>query len=163
MDMSMVGQLAALRRLSVSELRGEWLRLYGEPTRSTNRDFLFKRLAWRVQELAHGGLSERAEQRLAELAPDDFIRAASPNVALPGDDLAPPVQRKKPSCDRRLSPGTVITKQYRGNELRVVVREDGFEYDGAMFSSLTGVAKRVSGCRSINGRLFFGLSTRKRS
>ena len=43
MDMSMVGQLAALRRLSVSELRGEWLRLYGEPTRSTNRDFLLRR------------------------------------------------------------------------------------------------------------------------
>ena len=51
MDTSVIGQIAALKRMSVAELSGEWLRLYGEPARSRNRDYLFRRLAWRIQEL----------------------------------------------------------------------------------------------------------------
>ena len=62
MDTSMLGRINALRRMTVGELRDEWFRLYGEPTRSRNRDYLFRRLAWRVQELQHGGLSDRARR-----------------------------------------------------------------------------------------------------
>ena len=163
MDLTVTGQIAALHRMSVAELRDQWLRLYGEPTRSANRDFLFKRLAWRVQELAHGGLGDRAKQRLAELAPNDFVRATSPNVAAPVADPAPLAERPRPRDPRLPSPGTVISKQYRGTELRVVVRDDGFEFEETMYPSLTALTKQITGCASINGRLFFGLSTRKRS
>ena len=66
--------------------------------------------------------------------------------------------------DPRLpSPGTVITKSYKSQELRVVVREDGIEFDGAMYQSLTALAKYVTGSTSINGKLFFGLTQRKRA
>ena len=81
MDTSILGQISALRKMSVAELREQWLRLYGEPARSRNRDYLWKRLAWRVQELAQGGLSPRAKQRIEALAPDDLDRAASPKQA----------------------------------------------------------------------------------
>ena len=75
MDKPVIADIARLRGMSVAELRDEWFRLYGEPTRSRNRDYLWKRLAWRVQELRHGGLSDAARSRIDEMAPDGFIRA----------------------------------------------------------------------------------------
>ena len=59
-------------------------------------------------------------------------------------------------------PGTLISKQYKGRELRVVIRDDGVEIDGGMFPSLTALAKHITGCRSINGKLFFNVTRRKR-
>ena len=163
METSVICQIHRLRQLTVGELRIEWLKLYGEPARHRNRDYMWKRLAWRVQELAHGGLSERARQRIEELAPDGFVRARTPNVAAPAAD-PPPAKPAGPHRDSRFpSPGTVITKSYKGRELRVVVREDGVEFDGGMYPSLTALAKYVTGSTSINGRLFFGLTQRKRA
>ena len=164
MDLSITAQIAALRRMSVAELRGEWLRLYGEPTRSRNKQFLFRRLAWRVQELAYGGLTDHAKQRIEELAPSDFERACTPAQANPVADVAPVEPRSRSRRDPRLpTPGSVVTKSYKGRELRVAVRDDGFEFEGAMYGSLTALAKEITGCRSINGKLFFGLTQRKRS
>ena len=57
MQGSVIAQIEALRKMTVGDLRREWERLYGEPTRSCNREYLWRRLAWRVQELAYGGLS----------------------------------------------------------------------------------------------------------
>src|SRR5436190_23952336 len=64
---SVTDQIDALRRMTVGELKVRWRELYGEDTRSCNRAYLWKRLAWRVQELAYGGLSERAKARIEEL------------------------------------------------------------------------------------------------
>ena len=89
METSVIRQIHRLRQLTVGELRIEWLKLHGEPSRSRNRDYLWKRLAWRVQELAHGGLSDAAKQRIEELAPDGFERARTPNVAAPVANPAP--------------------------------------------------------------------------
>ena len=68
--MSMARQIAALQRLTVKELRDRFAEVFGEPTNANNRDWLLKRIAWRLQELAEGGLSERAKRRAAELAND---------------------------------------------------------------------------------------------
>src|SRR5712691_13464247 len=75
---SVTAQIAALQRMKVSELREKWRELYGEETRSFNRVFLWRRLAWRVQELAYGGLSERAKAHLAELSKNDDLRMLPP-------------------------------------------------------------------------------------
>ncbi len=162
MDTSMLGRINALRRMTVGELRIEWQKLYNEPSRSRNKQFLYRRLAWRIQELRHGGLSAHAQSRIDELAPAGFTRAHAPQ---PPQDAPERVEMARTSQrDPRLpSPGTVVVKAYKGRELRVVVREDGVEYDGAMHASLTALAKHVTGCRSINGRLFWGLSKRKRT
>jgi hypothetical protein len=66
----MARQIAALQRLTVKELRDRFAEVFGEPTNANNRDWLLKRIAWRLQELAEGGLSERAKRRAAELAND---------------------------------------------------------------------------------------------
>src|SRR4028119_1686512 len=91
---SMEQTVAALGRMTVPQLRAKYLEVFGEPSRSGNRDFLFKRVAWRVQSLAEGGLSERARRRAEELARDADIRATvprSPAVALaPGRTVTRP-------------------------------------------------------------------------
>ena len=145
--------------MTVAELRSEWEKLYGEPTRSRNRDFLWRRLAWRVQEIAYGGLSDAANARLRELAPDSFQRARTPVVPVfkTGAEA-----RDRPVRDPRLpSPGSVLTREYRGQVIRVLTLDDGFEWDGKRFGSLSAVARAVTGQRW-NGMLFFKLTKRKR-
>ena len=153
MSDSTIGQIDALRRMSVAQLRAEWERLYGEPTRSRNRTFLWRRLAWRVQELAHGGLSDDARDRLDGLAQDGFRRARPPSVA-----PIPAATRRDARLPR---PGSTITREYHGRELHLLVREDGFELDGQAFGSLSEAARHVTGARW-NGPLFWGLTKRKR-
>jgi len=162
MDTSILGQISALRKMSLAELREQWLQLFDESTRSRNKQFLFRRLAWRLQELQRGGLSDLAHQRIDELAEAGFRRARTPRMAIPEVEPAPKRPPAKVHDLRMPVAGSVISKQYKGIELRVVVREDGFEYDGAMYASLTAIAKAVTGSKSINGKLFFGLSQRKR-
>jgi hypothetical protein len=72
--MSLHQELNRLRQMSPAQLRDKYLELFGEPSRSGNKDFLFKRLAWRIQSLSEGSLSDRARQRAAELARDADIR-----------------------------------------------------------------------------------------
>jgi len=162
MESDVIRRIHRLRQMSVAQLQVEWLKLYGAATRSRNRAYLRKRLAWRVQELAHGGLSDHAKTRIEKLAADGFASARTPTLATLAVDTET-AQPPRPRRDPRLpAAGTVITKQYKGNELRAVVRDDGVEYDGAMFRSFTALAKHVTGSKSINGKLFFGLTERKR-
>lgn len=158
MQTNVIAEIAALKKMTVAELRGEWDRLYGEPTRSRNRDFLYRRLAWRIQELQQGGLSSNARNRIDELAPDSFVRARTPQ---PPQDASERLETtRKPRRDPRLPlPGTIITKAYKGRELHLLVLDDGFEWDGRHFRSLSAVARAVTGARW-NGRLFFGLTHR---
>ena len=160
-------QLAAIDRMTVSELRERWLELYGEPTRNRNRRWLQKRLAFRIQELAEGGLSDRARRRIDELTKDLPLaailnrrrRAAEITKAVGGagqggDDT--------PTRDPRLPPpGSVITKEFRGATLEVEVLDDGFEFRGETYRSLSAIARAATGTHW-NGVVFFGLTKRTR-
>jgi len=160
MEDSVIRQIHRLKQMTIGELRIEWQRLCGEPARSNNRDHLWRRLAWRVQELALGGLSDRARARLAELAPDRLMRARVPNLAALAADPAPSPPSTKVRDMRMPSPGSVLTRQYHGREIRVTTLDDGFEWDGRRYGSLSEVARAVTG-QHWSGPLFFGL--RKRS
>ncbi len=145
-----IAQIEALRGMTVGQLRLKWRELYGEDTRSGNREHLWRRLAWRVQELAYGGLSERAQARIKEL----------------GDDLRMlPSRRWQPAQgsvrDRRIpKPSVVLSRRYHGQEIRATVLEDGFEWNGRRYRSLSALAREVTGQRW-NGLLFFGLTKGK--
>src|SRR5678816_1818443 len=80
--------LAELARMTPAQLRAKYLEVFGEPSRSGNKDFLFKRVAWRIQALAEGGLSERARRRAEELARDTDIRLTIPRPPKQGIDTA---------------------------------------------------------------------------
>ena len=159
-DTSVIRRIHALRQMTVTQLRSEWERLYNEPTNSRNKPYLYRRLAWRVQELQHGGLSTNARVRIDELAPDVLARARTPQLTQ--DALRAPETRCKSRRDPRLpATGTVIVKAYKGRELRLVVCDDHFELDGQSFRSLSEAARHVTGSRW-NGRLFWGLTQRSR-
>jgi len=149
-------QIARLREMTPAQLRSKYQEVFGEPVRTGNRDFLFKRIAWRVQSLAEGGLSERARQRGEELARDADIRMTMPKPpkATPGARQCTqhaPVRR-----DGMPIPGTILTRRYRGRLIEVTVLPKGFEWEGEVYRSLTAVAKAVTGAHW-NGHLFFGL------
>jgi hypothetical protein len=153
-DTSIVDEINRFRQMTVGELRIEWERLYGEPSRSRNKEFLFRRCAYRVQELVYGGLSDTATTRLAELTPSGFVRAQIPRGYVPGP--------AKPIRDRRLPlPDSTLVRRYKGVDVRVVVLDDGFEYDGRRYDSLSEIAFAVTGSHW-SGPLFFGLRKRSR-
>src|SRR2546427_1368024 len=102
---SVTDQIEALRLMTVADLKVKWRELYGEDTRSCNRVYLWRRLAWRVQELAYGGLSGRAKARLAELSKDDDLRMLPPRHWQPPAGNGgghPPDTPRRPLRDLRL-------------------------------------------------------------
>ncbi len=160
MDATLTREVARLQRLTTKELRGRYAEVFGEPTPANNRTWLVRRIAWRLQALAEGDLSERARRRAAELANDADLRmspprAQSPAPAAEAGTSSGPVGRER---DGRLPPpGTVLARRYKGRELRVLVRDDGFEFEGERYASLSAVAKAATGSHC-NGFLFFGLT-----
>src|SRR5260370_38219428 len=101
MDRHLGQELAALARMTVSELRTRYEELFGEPTWVRHKAWLSKRIAWRLQALAEGDLSERARRRAADLANDADLRLWPPRPAKNPPPEAPtlPCQR-----DPRLPP-----------------------------------------------------------
>ena len=155
--------LAELQRLSAAQLRLRYAELFGEPTRTGNKPWLVKRLAWRLQALAEGDLSERARQRAAELANDADLRLSPPRVrphrASPDPETGWPYATKViPPChDERLPPpGSLLTRLYKGQTHEVKILQHGFEYQGQVFASLSAVAKQITGTHC-NGFWFFRL------
>jgi hypothetical protein len=154
-------ELAGLRRMSPAELREKYLELFGEPSRSGNKDFLFKRIAWRMQSLAEGTLPERARQRAAELARDADIRMTMPRPPKATPGATQHVKPAPATRDERVPmPGTVLARKYRGRVAEVTVLAKGFEWDGQVYRSLSAVAEAVTGSHW-NGHLFFGLTDGK--
>jgi hypothetical protein len=161
--MSIVSEIQALQRMTVGQLRVRWLELYGEETRSRNRTYLWRRLAWRVQERALGGLPDSAKARIVEISPATFVRSQLPPGFPPADGMVLSSPGSPARRDPRLpSPGSTILRKYKGEDVRVLVMADGFEWDGRQFDSLSEVALAVTGSKW-NGWLFFGLTDRKRA
>lgn len=152
-------EVAALQRMTVRELRIRYADVFGEETKAGNKPWLIKRIAWRLQSLEEGDLSERARQRAAELANDADVRlsppkqkSASPSpasqtktaaLAVKGDDRLPPA-------------GTVITREYKAQSLQVKVLPKGFEFEGEVYKTISAVAKAITG-QHCNGYHFFRL------
>lgn len=146
--------LAALGSLTVAGLARKYEDLFGAPSRSRNKEYLRKRLAFKIQELAEGGLSPRALARIEELnrnAPPLGPSAAAKTAGAPGPATPDPA----PSRDPRIpAPGTVLTRVHGKTEHRVTVLDDGFEYKGKPYRSLSKIAREITGT-SWNGFLFF--------
>jgi len=153
-------ELVGLCAMSLGELVAKYQELFGAPTRTHNREYLRRRIAYRLQEVQEGGLSPRAVERIAELAPHARVRARQPLLARGALEAA--VATASPVAaprDSRLPPtGTVITRMHEAALHRVTVLETGFEYQGTRYRSLSKIAKLITG-KDWNGfRFFFGNS-----
>jgi len=149
-----------MREMTVPELREKYAEVFGEPTTSRHKDYLIRRITWKLQANEEGGLSERAKRRAAELAESSDVRMTPPRAP---DEKAPHYNaRIKLKHDKRIPiPGSVITRKYKGENVEVRVLAHGFEYGGEVYNTLSGIAKAVTGSH-LNGFDFFKLSKRTR-
>jgi hypothetical protein len=154
-QLNILHEVAVLERLSVGQLRQRFAELFGEITQASNRTWLIKRIAWRMQALAEGDLSQRARQRAAELVRDADLRLNPPqSKTTTPTPPTEPVHMPTP-VDRRLPPpGTILARPYKGQLVQVQVLTDGFAHAGRVYPSLSAVAKAVTGSHC-NGFLFF--------
>ena len=145
-----------LKNTSLEELKKKYSELFkGKSAPSNNKTYLWKKIAYKLQELEYGGLPTETQGKIQEL-----IQKYDPvnNKAMRPEDASQD-QPKKPNLrrDKRLPiPGTVITKIYKGIELQVKILESGFEYSSKVYKTLTAIAKEVTGAHW-NGYLFFNL------
>ena len=138
-----LNQLAALPGLATEDLKALWRRLYERDPPPYNRSYLEKRLAYRIQELAHGGLSDETKARLDALADGEGRRAAA-------------AARRRRRAEAPLA-GTRLVREWRGVEQHVTcLADDGFEWQGRRYRSLSAVARAITGTQW-NGPLFFGM------
>jgi hypothetical protein len=160
MSHQLAEELARLPRLGVADLRRRYAEVFGETTRTGNKAWLVKRIAWRLQALAEGDLSERARQRAAELANDADLRLSAPptmaTLACPAA-IPQPAKLRWQRCHRLPPPGTILHRPYKGQVLQVEVLRDGFAFDGKVYKTLSAVAKVITGSHC-NGYLFFRLA-----
>ena len=161
MDAKTFQQILGLSRMTVRELRETYLETFGEETRSFHKDFLRKRIAWRIQAQAEGTLSERARRRAEELANDADLRVRTPRDPVKCGRL-PDMERTTVTHvpiarDSRLPPaGTFLRRGFKGRDIVVKVLDSGFEYEGRQYKSLSTIAKEITGTKW-NGFLFFGI------
>ena len=160
MGLNIDKEVAQMRRMTVRELQTKFAEVCGEQPRSHNRQWMIKRLAWKLQAREHGGLSEAALRRAKEIA--DMcdlcdLRVTAPRDFNLGTAVATTPLPSTPLDDRLPMPGTVITRDYKGQKLCVQVLADGFAFEGEKFKSLSAVARKITGA-TWNGYLFFGLT-----
>jgi hypothetical protein len=152
-------QIEGLRHMTVGQLKEKYHEVFGEDSRSNHKQFLFRRVAWRIQANAEGGLSERARSRALEIANDADLRIRAPKNFLKQevDDSRTVEVRISPTADPRLPiTGTLLVRRFQGKDVVVRVRQDGFECDGRLYPSLSATVRVATGTRW-NGFAFFGL------
>jgi hypothetical protein len=142
---TVLAQLAALKTAPIVVLKQKWRDLFETEPPPYNRRYLESRLAYRIQELAYGGLKSETVQRLEALAED-----------LDGAD---PARRRKPLRDRPIT-GTTLIREWQSIEHCVTVRDDGYEYQGRPYKSLSAIARAITGTQW-NGLIFFGLKNQR--
>jgi hypothetical protein len=143
MTNTVLARIAALKRMPTAELKTQWTLLFDSPPPPHNRRFLESRLAYRIQELAFGGLAPETVKRLERIGEDrDGGSAALRRVR--GED--------------RPMAGTRLIREYRGVEHVVTVLAEGYAWQGRPYQSLSAIARAITGTRW-NGWAFFGLRT----
>src|SRR5712671_5692797 len=126
---TVLARVAALKLQPIANLKQQWRDLFETEPPPYNRRFLEHRLAYRIQELAYGGLKSETVKRLRALA-EEF-------------DGGDPVRRRQPAKDRPVT-GTQLIREYQGVEHRVTVRDEGYEYQGRPYQSLSAIARAIT-------------------
>lgn len=148
--MSALKQIADLQNLSHAELVSLWHTLCGNEPPASNRRFIIKRLAHRIQEIAYGGLSQEAHAKM-----DAVLKCHG------YDEFGMPKATSSRAQGRKDMPviGSKLVREWNGNRYEVTTLRDGFEFEGRKYRSLSAIAKAITGTHW-NGRAFFGLAGR---
>ena len=169
MDQGVLSAIDTLETATMAELRNKYRELFGEPSKSSNKQFLFRRIVFRLQANAEGDLNERARRRALEIANDADLRTRAPRGFVSRGDAigaqsntahSHPRGSQRQRDWRLPEPGALITRRLRDRQIVVKVLEEGFEFESRHYRSLSAIAREVTGTRW-NGLLFFGLAERR--
>jgi hypothetical protein len=138
-DLKIMRQIMSLQDKKLSELKALWEKMFDHPPAISSREYMIAKIAYRIQELAYGGVDE---------ATKDKIQAAAREI-----------KRPKAVGSKKFRPmiGTKIMKEHKGNVIEVLVVQDGFSYAGEIYKSLSSIATRITGTKW-NGLKFFGVA-----
>jgi hypothetical protein len=160
MTTAVLMEIEKLRRASLGALRAKHREVFQEETPCRHREHLFRRIAWRLQALAEGDLSQRARNRAHQIARDADLRMVAPRdfFTVSGERVeTADGDRNHRQRDNRLPlPGTLLSRKWKGRAILVEVLPNGFRYENRYYSSLSAIAVAVTGTRW-NGLAFFGL------
>ncbi len=145
MSKSVARQVTGLGRLDLAGLRERWRELFGTEPPAYSRVFLRKRLAYRLQELAYGGLREETHVRMRQILDQGGF-----------DEDGRPVNKKRKKRGNIPVAGTRLVREWQGQRYEVTVAQGGFEFQGRRYKSLSAIARAITGTRW-NGPAFFGL------
>ena len=161
MNDALLSRIEECRKLTLRALRAKYQKLFGEPARSRHKDYLFRRIAWRLQADRYGDLSDQARQRALAIADDSDLRLRIPQESALKNGAPVSGSGIHRRTDLRLPlPGTVLTRSFKGRTVKVCVLPDGFRYQDRRFRSLSAVAEHITGTRW-NGYVFFSLQNRR--
>ncbi len=153
-------EVATMRQMTTEELRKMYLEVFSEATNNRNRQWLIKRIAWRMQANEEGDLSVRARQRAAELANDANLLMNAPGKRSRKKSKVATTRSKAATSSTQqvgvLLSGMELQRTYKGKAISVEVLDVGFSYNGEYFKSLTAVAQAITG-KHWNGFHFFNL------
>jgi hypothetical protein len=157
-DNAVLMEIESLRRASLTRLREKFRQVFQEEARTRHREHLFRRIAWRLQALAEGDLTERARERANKLAQDAELRKVAPRDFFKTDGELIQTTRGNRQQDSRLPlPGTMLSRKWKGRTILVEVLAKGFRCQNQHYTSLSAVAVAVTGTRW-NGLAFFRLT-----
>ena len=152
-----------LEKLSITELRVEYEKVFGEITTSRHARHIIKRILWQMQANLYGGLSEETLKRANKLADLNRLRLTSPRLRPPSENaqtLSRTLPRAITTNQSDIAPGTQLERMYKGQRIFVTVMDNGVRFNGELYRSLSAVAKVVTGSHC-SGKSFFGLTKRK--
>jgi len=150
-------EVTKLQRMTVPELRERFADITGEKSTSRHKQYLMRRILWKLQAAEEGGLSERARRRARELAATSDVRLTPPRKrAVNAPERTVVGRLDLPDENRLPPPGSILTRKYKGEVVQVRVLPKGFDYNGEVYRSLSAVARAVTGTHW-NGYSFFNL------
>src|SRR6266851_4479239 len=129
-----------LRCMTTAQLQLKYRELFGQASHSNHKGYLFRRVAWRMQALTEGGLSERVCQYAREMAADADLRLCAPGKLVGGQPAVCVATASRPLDPRVPPPGTQLVKRYKKDTLTVTVLEDGYQYGERVYKSLSATA-----------------------
>lgn len=145
-------QVAELPTLTMLELKERWRLLYGSEPLPYNKLYLVKRLAYRIQELALGGMTAATEQQLDDILADSGYNTLGVHTG---------TKQQKQFVFKQFAVGTVLRTEWHGEPYEVIVVRNGFEYGGRVYRHLSPIAQLITGSH-MSGNAFFGVKSAKK-
>ena len=147
---SVTRQIADLHNMTHPELQSLWTTLYGTNPPAYNRTHILKRLAYRIQELTYGGLSDNAKAKMQAILDSSGL----------DENAGEPKRKRKSASWRNNTPvaGTRLVREWNGRDYEVICVHGGYQYNGQLYRSLTAITKAITGTHW-SGVAFFGLKS----